>query len=72
MRDQHRVLPVEADARPRGGLAVDVVVLVDEHAVLASEHSPQRVEPLAQLGVGVEPRVARQPALSRLALVSGA
>ena len=36
-RDQHRVLAVEADARADGALAVDVVVLVDEHAVLAAE-----------------------------------
>ena len=67
-RDQHRVLAVEADPGADGALAVDVVVLVDEHAVLAAEPAPERVQLLAQLGVGVEPRVARQPTLARLAL----
>ena len=64
-RDQERVLPVEADARARRPLAVDVVVGVDEHAVLAAEPAPELVELLAQLGVAVGPRVARQPPLPR-------
>ena len=64
-RDQHRVLAVEADARARGRLAVDVLVRVDEHAVLAAEPPAERVELLAQLRVGVAPRVARQPAVAR-------
>ncbi len=64
-RDQQRVLAVEADAGARGGLAVDVLVLVDEDAVVAAETPPERVELLAQLRVGVEPRVARQPPLPR-------
>ena len=63
-RDQHRVLAVEADARADGAFAVDVVVLVDEHAVLAAEPAAERVELLAELRVRVEPRVARQPALA--------
>ena len=65
-RDQHRVLAVEADARADGAFAVDVVVLVDEHAVLAAEPAAERVELLAELRVRVEPRVAGQPALARL------
>src|SRR5207244_2674610 len=35
--DQQRVLAVEADARARGRLAVDVLVRVDEDAVLAAK-----------------------------------
>ena len=50
-RDQQRVLAVEADARARGGLAVDVVVRVDEHAVGAAEPAAERVELLAELRV---------------------
>ena len=46
-RDQQRVLAVEADAGARGGLAVDVLVLVDEDAVVAAETPPERVELLA-------------------------
>ena len=60
-RDQHRVLAVEADARADGALAVDVVVLVDEHAVLASEPAAERVELLAEL------RVARRTRCSAAA-----
>ena len=63
-RDQERVLAVEADAAPRSCLAVDVLVRVDEHAVVAAELPAERVELLPQLRVGVEPRVARQPAVS--------
>ena len=36
-RDQQRVLAVEADAAARRGLAVDVLVRVDEDAVRAAE-----------------------------------
>ena len=67
-RDQHRVLAVEADSGARGRLAVDVVVRVDEHAVLAAEPPAERVELLPQRCVGVEPGVARQPSLPRPAL----
>ena len=48
-RDQHRVLPVEADAAPRRSLAVDVLVRVDEHAVRAAEPPPELVELRAEL-----------------------
>ena len=61
-RDQHRVLAVEADAAPRGRLAVDVLVRVDEHAVRAAEPPAELVELRAQLRVAVEPGVARQAA----------
>ena len=37
--DQHRVLAVEADAGASGGLAVDVLVRVDEHAVGGAERA---------------------------------
>ena len=63
-RDQHRVLAVEADAGASGGLAVDVLVRVDEHAVGRAERAAERVELLAQLGVAVVPGVARQPAVA--------
>src|SRR6266536_275244 len=63
-RDQERVLAVEADARACGALTVDVLVRVDEDAVLASERGAEPVELLAQLRVVVGPRVARQPSLS--------
>src|SRR4029077_17694344 len=59
-----RVLPVEPDATPCRGLAVDVLVRVDEHAVGASEPAAERVELLAQGFIGVEPRVPRQPAVA--------
>ncbi len=61
LRDQDRVLAVEADSAARRSFAIDVLVRVDEHAVLAAEPPPQLVELLAQLGVCVDPRVARQP-----------
>ena len=63
--DQHRVLPVEADPRADGALAVDVLVRVDEHAVGAAEAPAERVEALAELRVGVVPGVARQAPLAR-------
>ena len=61
--DEHRVLAVEADARAGGGLAVDVLVRVDEHAIRGAEGTPECVELLAQLGVAVVPGVTRQPAV---------
>jgi len=64
-RDQQRVLPVEADARARGALAVDVLVRIDEDAILAAERSAEPVELRAELRVVVGPRVARKPSLSR-------
>ena len=64
-RDQHRVLAVEADSGPGGPLAVDVVVLVDEDAIVASEPAAERIELLAQLRVGVEPGVAREAPVAR-------
>ena len=67
-RDQHRVLAVEADARAHRALAVDVLVLVDEHAVAAAELAAERIEALAQEGVVVAPRVAWQPPLPPLRL----
>ena len=67
-RDQHRVLAVEADAGASGGLAVDVLVRVDEDAVGRAELAAERVELLAQLGVAVVPGVARQPAVARRTL----
>ena len=70
-RDQHRVLAVEADAAPGGGLAVDVLVRVDEHAVGAAEAPPEHVELLAQLRVSVVPGVARKPSLPASSGVSG-
>src|SRR5439155_12532011 len=62
--DEHRVLPVEADARPGGRLAVDVLVGVDEDAVLAAEPASQLVQALAEHGVAVVPGVTRQSPLS--------
>ena len=63
--DDHRVLAVEADARPGRRLAVDVLVLVDEHAIRRRRGARRELELLAQLGVGVPPGVARQAALAR-------
>ena len=57
-RDQHRVLAVEADARTRRGLAVDVLVRIDQDAVLAAEPPSELVEALA------EHRVARRATCS--------
>src|SRR5439155_11937314 len=67
-RDQHRVLAVEADSGPDRPFAVDVIVLVDEHAVLAAEPPAERLELLAELRVRVEPGVARKPTLAGLEL----
>ena len=71
LRDQERVLAVEADARAGGCLAVDMVVLVDEHAVGAAEPAAERVELPAQLVVAVGPGVASEPALPRPGLLGG-
>src|SRR6185312_3298178 len=65
VRDQHRVLAVEPDPGADGSLAVDVVVLVDEYAVFASQPPAERIQLLAELRVGVEPRVAREAPISR-------
>ena len=60
-RDQHRVLAVEADPAPRGRLAVDVLVRVDEDAVRPAEPLARAASSLlAELGVGVVPGVARR------------
>ena len=67
-RDQHRVLAVEADAAPRRGLAVDVLVRVDEHAVLPAKALPELLELRAKLGVPVVPRVTRQASVTRRAI----
>src|SRR5439155_1120731 len=64
--DQQRVLAVEADARARGRLAVDVLVRVDEDSVLAAELVTKAVQGLAENGIGVAPRVARETPLPRL------
>jgi hypothetical protein len=69
--DQHRVLSVEADAATRGGLAVDVLIRVDEHAIGPAETAPEHVEVLAQLCVGVRPCVAREPAFSHVERLLG-
>ena len=67
-RDQHRVLAEEADARTHRALAVDVLVLVHEHAIAAAELAAEGIEALAQEGVVVAPCVAWQPPLPRLRL----
>src|SRR5581483_10916716 len=65
-RDEHRVLPVEADAAARGSFAVDVLVRVDEHAMApAADLATESFQLRAQLRVGVVPRVARKPAVAR-------
>jgi len=69
--DQHRILAVEPDPGADRGLAVDVVVLVDEHAVFAAQAPPEGVELLPQVGIAVEPRIAGKstlPGLDRLLL----
>jgi zinc-binding alcohol dehydrogenase/oxidoreductase len=63
-RDQHRVLAVEADTAPRGGLTVDMLVRVDEDPVRAAELPAEVLQLAAQLRVGVVPRVARQATVS--------
>ncbi len=65
-RDQHRVLAVEPDAAPGGSLAVDVLVRIDEHAVVAAKPAAEHVEPLAQRRVPIGPGVARKSSLPRL------
>jgi hypothetical protein len=65
-RDQQRVLSVEPDTAPRRGLAIDVLVRVDEHAEAAAELLAESRELLAQFLVRVVPRVARQPPFRRL------
>ena len=45
-----------------------MLVRVDEDAVVAAEAAPESVEPLAELGVGVAPGVARQASVSRFEL----
>ena len=62
-RDEQRVLAVEADAAAGGRLAVDVLVRVDEDAVVAADAPAELVELLPEDGVRVEPRVARQAAV---------
>ena len=69
-RDQHRVLPVEADARARSSLAVDVLVCIHEHAVLAAEPAAELVQALTQHRVRVPPGVARQPPVPRRRLLA--
>ena len=63
-RDQHRVLAVEADSGPRGALAVDVLVRVDQDAVPAPEARAERLELLPELAVAVAPGVAGQASLA--------
>ena len=62
-RDQQRVLAVEPHPAPRGRGAVDVLVRVDEDAVRPAEPLAELGELPAELGVGVVPGVAREPAL---------
>jgi hypothetical protein len=50
-RDEERVLAVEADPAPRRSLPVDVLVRVDEDAVVAAELPAELVELLPQLRV---------------------
>ena len=47
LRDQERVLAVEADSGSKGGLSIDVLVRVDEDSVAAAEPAPEHVELLA-------------------------
>ena len=47
LRDQHGVLAVEADPGASGGFAVDVLVLIDQHAVGAAEPLAELVELVA-------------------------
>src|SRR6185437_10453866 len=64
--DQHRVLAVEADPGPCRRLPVDVLVRIDEDAVLAAQAPPELIEPFAQHGITVVPRVTREPSFARL------
>src|SRR5262249_10829294 len=70
-RDEERVLAVEADSAAGRGLAVDVLVRVDENAVRAAETLSELVELLPEDGVRAEPRVAREAAVPRGALGLG-
>jgi hypothetical protein len=65
-RDQERVLAIEADPGAGRSLAVDVLVRIHEHAIAAAEAAAESVQLLAQLLVGVVPRVARQAPAARL------
>ena len=65
LRDQERVLPVEADTAACRRFAVDVLVRIHKHSVgtapfTGTQASAELVELLAQLRVRVMPRVARQ------------
>ncbi len=62
--DQHRVLAVEADSGPPRSLAIDVLVLVHEDAVVTPEPLPELLEPAPQDRVVVAPGVPRQTALA--------
>ena len=63
--DRQRVLPEERDPRLDGGRSVDVIVVVHQHAVVASETPAERLESLAERRVLVPPRVAREAAVIR-------
>ena len=45
-------------------LPVDVLVLVDEHAIASAEQPAERLEALAQERVVVDPRIAGQAAFA--------
>src|ERR687891_2969625 len=62
-RDQQRVLTVEADAGAGGALAIDVLVRVDQDAVLSSQSPSELSQLLPKLAVAIGPRVARKPPL---------
>ena len=64
LRDQQRVLPVEADPGARRRFAVDMLIRVDEHPVGRLERPAECIELLAQLGVAVVPGITRQPAVA--------
>src|SRR5207249_6117933 len=63
-RDEQRVLAVEADPAAGSCLTVDVLVCVDEDAIGATDACAELIELLPEDGVRVEPRVARQAAMS--------
>ena len=69
--DQHRVLADEADPRALGASAVDVLVRVDEHAVVAAEPPSEGIQAPLQVGVVVAPCVPRQSSLPRARLRPG-
>ena len=64
LRDEQRVLAVEADAASCRALSVDVLVRIDEHAIRAADLTAERVELLPELRVRVPPRVAREPPMA--------